>query len=330
MRRLKRQYEMGVEERNFTGIQLIDRNDELCILYEKCNIQESILRNGEIDLRKKEEELRILKLHEAEGQRELIVTRRMLPNAPQLEIEITELIDQVEKERAKAEKLAAQLENPENTERYRKLEGNDPSLEELQERFIQMQDKIATREEKIKQKAQVLQEITERVDSLQAYIDNSREESQNLIQKVNEMRMQIKATNRKMMSTVSQLSIYKATVIQLTKENEDLQQTLGLAERNLERGAAPTAEADEEWYKMELKRMREQRERENPSPTARLTTDGRFTTAVRRNDHYIPETDLMLPKPYGMSAPFLPTEPGTTMRHIRKPKPKEIDLLGGS
>lgn len=34
---------------------LIDRNDELCILYEKANIQESIIRNGEIELRKKEE-----------------------------------------------------------------------------------------------------------------------------------------------------------------------------------------------------------------------------------------------------------------------------------
>ncbi len=46
---------MGVEDRNFTGIQLIDRNDELCILYEKSNIQESIIRNGDIELRKKEE-----------------------------------------------------------------------------------------------------------------------------------------------------------------------------------------------------------------------------------------------------------------------------------
>ena len=30
------------------GIQLIDRNDELCILYEKCNIQENILKNGQV------------------------------------------------------------------------------------------------------------------------------------------------------------------------------------------------------------------------------------------------------------------------------------------
>ena len=32
----------AVETRNFTGTQLIDRNDELCILWEKANIQVGI------------------------------------------------------------------------------------------------------------------------------------------------------------------------------------------------------------------------------------------------------------------------------------------------
>ena len=39
MLRMKKQYETQVEQRNWTGITLIDRNDELCILYEKANIQ---------------------------------------------------------------------------------------------------------------------------------------------------------------------------------------------------------------------------------------------------------------------------------------------------
>ncbi len=36
-------YEVAVEERNYTGIQLIDRNDELCILYATCPSQNEIL-----------------------------------------------------------------------------------------------------------------------------------------------------------------------------------------------------------------------------------------------------------------------------------------------
>ena len=42
MLRLKKQYETVVDARNLTGITLIDRNDELCILYEKCNMQEEV------------------------------------------------------------------------------------------------------------------------------------------------------------------------------------------------------------------------------------------------------------------------------------------------
>ena len=51
-----------MEERNYTGIQLIDRNDELCILYEKCNMQQATLRSGELEIARREEEIRLLDL----------------------------------------------------------------------------------------------------------------------------------------------------------------------------------------------------------------------------------------------------------------------------
>ena len=44
MNNLIYEYEHACESRNYMGIQLIDRNDELCILYEKSNIQENILK----------------------------------------------------------------------------------------------------------------------------------------------------------------------------------------------------------------------------------------------------------------------------------------------
>jgi hypothetical protein len=36
-------YELAVKDRNKVGIMLIDRNDELCILYEKNNVQVCIM-----------------------------------------------------------------------------------------------------------------------------------------------------------------------------------------------------------------------------------------------------------------------------------------------
>ncbi len=47
------------------------------------------------------------------------------------------------------------------------------------------------------------------------------------------------------------------------------------------------------------------------------------STAEPRPNAYIPE-QLGIPKPYGGFAPFKPSELGATMRHIRKPEPKDI------
>jgi len=50
------------ERRNYIGIQLIDRNDELCICYEKSNIQENILRKGETEIKSIEDDVRMIKI----------------------------------------------------------------------------------------------------------------------------------------------------------------------------------------------------------------------------------------------------------------------------
>merc|ERR1711981_238116 len=71
---LRRKYEQAVETRNFTGIQLIDRNDELCILWEKSNIQERLLKKGL-----------------AEVQRRLQVVQRRIPEVPKLAEEVIRL-----------------------------------------------------------------------------------------------------------------------------------------------------------------------------------------------------------------------------------------------
>lgn len=50
---------------------------------------------------------------------------------------------------------------------------------------------------------------------------------------------------------------------------------------------------------------------------------GQLTTAAIRPNAYISE-ETGIPQPFGTFNPFKPTEPGATMRHIRKPQPKEI------
>merc|ERR1719456_655115 len=109
---LKRKYEQAVETRNFTGIQLIDRNDELCILWEKSNIQEKLLKKGEDVMLSKEEDIRILKIHLAEVQRQLQVVQKKIPEVPRLAEEVLRLRESLGEVRKRADSLSLELENP--------------------------------------------------------------------------------------------------------------------------------------------------------------------------------------------------------------------------
>lgn len=51
----RKKYEAELDQRNRIGVQLVQRNEELSLLYEKQNLQESVLRNGDVELQKREE-----------------------------------------------------------------------------------------------------------------------------------------------------------------------------------------------------------------------------------------------------------------------------------
>ena len=97
--------------------------------------------------------------------------------------------------------------------------------------------------------------------------------------------------------------------------------------------AWPTEEAEHAWYRMERERLRREEERilemqrgrqedrADPMMPKQITR----TTAEPRPNAYIPD-ELGIPRPYGSMAPFKPTEAGSTMRHIRPERPREIEV----
>jgi hypothetical protein len=68
--------------------------------------------------------------------------------------------------------------------------------------------------------------------------------------------------------------------------------------------------------------MRKEEEMAMVQPMNLLLTK---TSAEPRPTAYIPD-ELGIPKPYGNLAPFKPTEPGSTMRHIKVPVIKPIEI----
>lgn len=88
---------------------------------------------------------------------------------------------------------------------------------------------------------------------------------------------------------------------------------------------------EKEWRRMLWDKERKQRDKEERQRLVQLQKwnqlpNGRSTTAELRPTAYIPYTNLLpLPQPYGAQRPFKPSQLGTNMRHIRKPKLKPIE-----
>lgn len=332
MLKLKREYERAVEARNFMGVQLIDRNDELCILYEKSNIQEETLKKGEISLKEREEEVRMLEVTISEVDRQIDVVRKQIPKVPVLLEEVNQLRLELQQEREMTEKLCKDLETPENLQRWNPLPGDDLDMEQMTAKLEVIQDRFEKKKEQLLEKELVLEEVTVLSEKLRQQAKEGRDGTLSIAKQVNELQSKLKDLTRSMMATVSELSMYQATALKLEQEKAEREKLLEDATYKLEHGEAPTEEAVHDWYRLERDRLLAiERKQEKQRNQIASTLANQFgsptvkTTAEPRPNAYLP-SDVPLPKPYGSRAPFKPTVPGSTMRHIRKPKETEIEI----
>lgn len=327
---LKQKYEIVCESRNYTGIQLIDRNDELCILYEKCNIQETIQKKGESEIRVKEDEIRMLKLELNAVTRQIELVRKQIPEVPKYAAEVIALQTELQAEKEKEKELAAKLEDPSNSKRFNELPGEDPDEEALEAKIQVLEERLNSKKEQLLEKELVLEEISNLADRLRAQALTGRQSTLELAEKVNDFQSRIKKLTRKMMATVSELSMFQATAMKLKQEKDKLEDVVDKATERVSDGLPPTDECEDEYRKMERNKMireeehklRIEREKEEKAMSGGIT----HSTAEPRVNSYNPDDGIGLPKPYGSHAPFMPSQLGSTMRHIRKPAVKPIEV----
>lgn len=107
---LKASYVEAVEQRNYAGVQLVERNDELCILYERLHTQEAVLRDAEAFMTARDEDLRVLNTMYTELCRERDIVRRDVEmNLPSLIQERTQLLQELSEAQADNEQLLLDL-----------------------------------------------------------------------------------------------------------------------------------------------------------------------------------------------------------------------------
>jgi hypothetical protein len=211
MLQLKSRYEHAVEERNITGVQLIDRNDELCILYERSNQQLETLKKGEMILIKLEENIRLLRLYYEELNRKYVVAKNKIPFRNSMEKKIIGLQQELEKERKATEESSSKLEDPANLTRWRPLEGTDLDLEQLIAKIQILERRLDEKRESVLEKELILEEISNLTDKLRNQALSKRENAKLLADELNDLHSKIRDVTKKMLASVSELSMYQVS-----------------------------------------------------------------------------------------------------------------------
>nr|XP_060622997.1 cilia- and flagella-associated protein 58 [Anolis sagrei ordinatus] len=154
----KKELDQVISERDILGSQLVRRNDELALLYEKIKIQQSILNKGEMQYRQRVEDIRLLKLEIKKLRREKAILSKSVANVEELRQEVYHMQKELLKERTRCRALEEELENPMNVHRWRKLEASDPSTYELIQKIHALQKRLISKTEEVVEKELLLQE----------------------------------------------------------------------------------------------------------------------------------------------------------------------------
>ncbi len=252
IKRFTSKYEDACENRNYMGIQLIDRNDELCILYEKANVQENILKRGENEIKLREEESRMLGIELTEKQRELELIQKKAPEVPVLAERVVSLKTELEQVKSDVKALSEKVENPEaNPERIREVDTYIPDQEFMDAKIHVLEERLNSKKESLLEKELVLEEISNLSEKLRKQALEGRKGTLELAEKINEFRAKTTELSRKMLATVAEVSMFQATAMKMEQEKQTKEKVLDEANERVGKGLPPTPEAEEEWERIE-------------------------------------------------------------------------------
>ena len=139
-------YELACESRNYTGIQLIDRNDELCIFYEKIHHIETRINELYKKILEKEAVVKRSAVEVKEIERFIEVNRKKIPEIPELSNKIKELDTELKILNQTLEKLIKYVENPENNLKN-ELPGEDLDINYLKLKYDQLTEFLNEKKE---------------------------------------------------------------------------------------------------------------------------------------------------------------------------------------
>ncbi|CAH0401574.1 unnamed protein product [Chilo suppressalis] len=156
--KLMKDLEGLMNERDVVGAQLVRRNDEIALLYEKIRILEVTLHRGERQYEQRVEDIRLLRLEIIRLRKEKNLLSKGIENMTDLRLEVFNLERELGRERLRVRALEEALETPLNVHRWRKLQGVDPARVTLAHKLRLTQKKVLAQSEMLVLKDRELKE----------------------------------------------------------------------------------------------------------------------------------------------------------------------------
>ncbi|TPX40484.1 hypothetical protein SeMB42_g05979 [Synchytrium endobioticum] len=225
--RLRKDHEATLQERDLLGTQLIRRNEEMHLLYEKIKLLTSTLASGESAYRERLEDIRVLKLEVKRLRREGAVLKNEAANSDVLRNEIFKVQRELLRERTRVKVLEEELESPMNIHRWRKLAGSDPSTFELITKIHALQKRLIAKTEEVVEKELAVQQATRLYHDVK--ISLQRQPGPEVLEELRMVRSALKSKVSECKSLASELNMYHSqtneasfTIEKLGQELQDL------------------------------------------------------------------------------------------------------------
>jgi len=222
--RQKKELDQVISERDILGTQLVRRNDELALLYEKIKIQQSVLNKGEVQYNQRLEDIRVLKLEIKKLRREKTILQKSVANVEDLRREVYHIQRELLRERTRCKALEEELENPMNIHRWRKLEGSDPSTYEMIQKIHTLQKRLIQKTEEVVEKELLIQEKEKLYLELKHIL--ARQPGPEVAEQLTIYQQTLKEKTKQMKGMASELNMYESQVSEYKYEIERIAREL--------------------------------------------------------------------------------------------------------
>jgi hypothetical protein len=106
------------------------------------------------------------------------------------------------------------------------------------------------------EKELVYEEVSNLAEKLRTQALDGRKSTLEIAEKINEYKARTTELSRKMLATVSELSMFQSKALKLQQEKEEKESVLEEAVTRMENNLPPTDSAEQEWDRIERNRYR--------------------------------------------------------------------------